>query len=174
MPVTFLEESMAVLTRTPAALDALLCGLPEPWVRATEGPGTWSPCQVVGHLIHADRTDWLPRLGMILDHGTTREFEPFDREAQRSETRPLAVLLDEFHDIRAECLDRLRRLDLQPRQLESKGLHPAFGEVTARQLLATWTAHDLGHLVQIARVMARRYREDVGPWAEYLSVLKPQ
>jgi hypothetical protein len=111
---------------------------------------------------------------MILDHGTTREFEPFDREAQLSETRPLPVLLDEFRDVRAGCLDRLRRLDLQPRQLESKGLHPAFGEVTARQLLATWTAHDLGHLVQIARVMARRYREDVGPWTEYLSVLKPR
>jgi hypothetical protein len=168
----FLDDTIAVLTRTPAAIDALLRGLPEPWTAATEGPGTWSPYDVLGHLIHGEKTDWMPRLEIILVHGVSRPFDPYDREAQFAAERvPMAALLEEFVALRAANLARLRALDLQPEQLDLQGIHPAFGPVTARQLLATWAAHDLGHIVQISRVMARRYREAVGPWAAYLSEL---
>jgi hypothetical protein len=174
MSVPFLEESVAILTRTPAALNALLRDLPEAWTTATEGPGTWSPYTVIGHLIHGEKADWIPRLYIILEHGPARAFDPFDREAQfrDSKGKPLPQLLDEFSALRGESLDRLRALNLQPAQLELPGTHLALGPVTVRQLLATWTAHDLGHILQVSRVMARRYREEVGPWAEYLSVMK--
>ena len=169
----FLEESISVLARTPAALDALLRGLPEAWVAATEGPGTWSPYVVVGHLIHGEKVDWMPRLEIILEHGLGRAFEPFDREAQFSEShgKPMSALLDEFVYMRRNNLQRLQELNLQPGQLALRGMHPAFGAVTIRQLLATWTAHDLGHMMQVSRVMAKRYKHEVGPWAEYLSVM---
>ena len=174
MKDSFLEESLVILSRTPVVLDALLRHLPEGWTEATEGEGTWSPYAVIGHLIHGEVADWMPRLEMILEHGQSRTFAPFDREAQfvGSEKRPLGALLDEFRELRQDGLRRLARLDLQVEHLELKGTHPVFGAVTARQLLATWTAHDLAHLVQINRVMARRYREEVGPWAAYLSVMK--
>ncbi|MCX6597817.1 MAG: DinB family protein [Acidobacteria bacterium] len=173
MADTFLAESIAVLTRTPAVLDALLRGLPEAWTDASEGPGTWSPYVVLGHLVHGERADWMPRLEIILRHGPARAFDPFDREAQFAESqgKTLAELLDDFAALRRQGLERLRELDLQPGQLELTGTHPAFGPVTVRQLLATWTAHDLAHLVQVSRVMAKRYREEVGPWAEFLSVM---
>jgi hypothetical protein len=173
MADSFLDECLAILTRTPATIDALLRGLPETWTSATDGPGTWSAYVVVGHLIHGERTDWMPRLGIILEHGRARAFEPFDREAQFRESggKTLAALLDEFAALRRENLDRLRTLDLQPAQLELQGTHPELGRVTVRQLLATWTAHDLGHVLQISRTMARRYREEVGPWAQYLSAM---
>lgn len=174
MSIPFLEESVSVLTRTPATLDALLRDLPKAWTSATEGPGTWSPYTVIGHLIHAEKVDWMPRLAIILEHGPARPFDAFDREAQFTESqgRPLPELLDEFSALRRDNLARLRALNLQPSQLELRGTHPALGPVTLRQLLATWTAHDLAHLVQVSRVMARRYQEDVGPWAEFLSVMK--
>lgn len=174
MSDSFLEESLAVLTRTPAALDSLLRDLPESWTTATEGPGTWSPYVVIGHLNHAERADWMPRLAIILEHGPSRPFDRFDREAQFRESngKSLSVLLDEFSALRRDNLARLRELNLQPEQFELQGTHPAFGPVTVRQLLATWTAHDLGHILQISRVMAKRYRQEVGPWAEYLSVMK--
>lgn len=162
---------MSVLTRTPATLEAMLRGLPDAWVTATEGPGTWSPYVVVGHLIHGERVDWMPRLAILLEHGTTRPFDPFDREPT-GEVKPLCALLDEFSKLRRENLAKLRALDLQPAQLELKGLHPELGPVTVRQLLATWTAHDLGHILQISRVMARCYKQEVGPWAQYLSVMR--
>jgi hypothetical protein len=129
---------------------------------------------VIGHLNHAERVDWMPRLAIILEHGKDRPFDPFDREAQfrESQGKPLSALLDEFHELRRDNLARLRALNLQPAQLELQGTHPGLGPVTARQLLATWTAHDLGHIVQVSRVMAKRYREEVGPWTEYLSVMK--
>lgn len=170
----FLDESLAILERTPAAVDALLRGLPDVWTSATNGEGTWSPYAVIGHLIHAERTDWLPRLAIILERGPARPFDPFDREAQfRGDgSTPLPALLDEFAALRRENLARLRALDLGAAQLELPGTHPALGRVTVRQLLATWTAHDLGHLVQITRTMARRFKEEVGPWREYLSVMK--
>jgi hypothetical protein len=174
MPSDFLTETVAVLARTPLALDALLCGLPEEWTEATEGDGTWSPRIVLGHLIHGERVDWMPRLRIVLADGAGRVFEPFDREAQFRESAGVAVpaLLDQFARLRATNLERLRALHLQPEQLERTGMHPALGAVTARQLLATWAAHDLTHVVQIGRTMARRYRTEVGPWAEYLSVMK--
>lgn len=166
----FLDECVAVLSRTPAVLDALLRDLPVAWTTATEGEGTWSPHFVIGHLIHGERTDWLPRVEIIVQHGPRRPFDPFDRESQSS--GPLPSLLDEFRALRHANLARLQAMDLQPPQLDLTGTHPVFGPVTLRQLLATWTAHDLSHLVQINRVMAKRYRHEVGPWAEYLSVMK--
>jgi len=170
----FLDECLSILTRTPATLATLLRDLPEAWTSATEGPGSWSPYVVIGHLIHAERTDWIPRLTIILEHGPSRPFDPFDREAQFRESngKSLSTLLDEFSALRRDNLARLRGLNLQPAQLELKGTHPALGAVTVRQLLATWTAHDLGHILQVTRVMAKRYKQEVGPWAEYLSVMK--
>jgi hypothetical protein len=174
MATPFLEECLSVLTRTPGALDALLRGLPEAWTTATEGPGTWSPYDVIGHLIHGELTDWMPRLAIILEHGPSRPFDSFDREAQfrESKGKSLSTLLDEFVELRRDNLVRLRALNLQPAQLELKGTHPALGPVTAGQLLATWVAHDLDHILQVSRVMAKRYKQEVGPWAEYLSVMK--
>jgi len=174
MPVPFLEECLSVLTRTPAVLDALLRDLPEVWTTATEGPGTWSPYVVIGHLIHGEQVDWIPRLAIILEQGPDRPFESFDREAQlrQSHGKTLPALLDEFGDLRRESVARLRTMNLTAEQLERTGTHPALGLVNARQLLATWTAHDLGHTLQISRVMAKRYKTEVWPWAEYLSVMK--
>ena len=174
MTAPFVEECMALLSRTPAALDALLRDLPETWTAATEGPGTWSPYDVIGHLIHAEKVDWMPRLAIILEHGPARPFDPFDREAQfrDSQGQSLPALLDQFSALRRKNLERLRSLNLQPEQLELKGTHPQLGSVTLRQLLATWTAHDLTHVVQIGRVMAKRYQQDVGPWTAFLSVMK--
>jgi hypothetical protein len=173
MPAPFLEESIALLERTPATLNTLLRHLPAAWTDATEGPGTWSPQIVIGHLIHGEQADWIPRLETILQHGTSCPFEPFDREAQFRDSagKSLPQLLDEFAAARTASLARLRALDLRPAQLDLQGTHPAFGPVTARQLIATWTAHDLSHIVQIGRVMAKRYKQDVGPWAAYLSVM---
>jgi hypothetical protein len=174
MNTPFLEECVSVLTRTPATLDALLRDLPEAWTATTEGPGTWSPYDVIGHLIHGERTDWMPRLAIILEHGSLRPFSSFDRDAHftNSHGKPLTTLLDEFSVLRRDNLARLCALNLEPEQLELKGTHPELGEVTARQLLATWTAHDLAHILQVSRVMAKRYKHEVGPWAEYLSVMK--
>lgn len=174
MNTPFLEECVSVLTRTPATLDALLRDLPEAWTATTEGPGTWSPYDVIGHLIHGERTDWVPRLAIILEHGSLRPFNSFDRGAQFTDShgKSLTTLLDEFSVLRRDNLARLRALNLEPEQLELKGTHPELGEVTARQLLATWTAHDLAHILQVSRVMAKRYKHEVGPWAEYLSVMK--
>lgn len=168
----FIEESLAVLSRTPSSLDALLRGLPDAWTTATEGPGTWSPLIVLGHLVHVEQTDWMPRLEIILKHGENRPFDPVDREAQFQDHRPISELLDEFGALRRVSLNRLRGLDLQEDQLALTGMHPTLGIVTARQLLATWTAHDLAHLVQVSRVMAKRLREETGPWASFLSVMR--
>lgn len=174
MSASFIEESLAVLSRTPPTLDSLLRGLPEVWTDATEGPDTWSPYTVVGHLIHAEKVDWIPRLQIILEHGPARAFDPFDREAQFRESagKSLPDLLDEFAVRRNDNLTHLHALNLKPAQLDLPGTHPGLGPVTAGQLLATWTAHDLGHLVQIGRTMAKRYQREVGPWSQYLSVLK--
>ena len=169
----FVDECLEVLTRTPDAIRALLNGLPDRWVRESEAPGCWSPYVVIGHLLHCEKVDWMPRLGIILEHGVAKTFEPFDREAQFAEPeRSLAVVLDEWVALRSANLARLRAMDLQTSQLEAEGMHPGLGRVTLRQLLATWTAHDLAHLLQISRTMAKRLKSDVGPWAEYLSVMK--
>jgi hypothetical protein len=168
-----LEDALAVLERTPASLSALLAGLSETWVRATEGDGTWSPYDVVGHLIHGERTDWLPRARQILS-GETRPFEPFDRTAQfkESEGKSLGELLATFAELRRENVAALAGLRLTGEDLRRKGLHPELGEVTLGQLLATWVVHDLDHLAQVARTMSKVYAGAVGPWSAYLSVLR--
>ena len=174
MTEPFLNECLSILTRTPATLDALLRNLPEAWTTATEGPGTWSPHAVLGHLVQAEKEDWMPRAAIILEHGPARPFDPFNREelVREADGKSLAQLLDEFTALRRANLASLRKLNLQAAQLELRGTHPALGPVTLRQLLATWTAHDLAHLLQVSRVMAKRYKPEVGPWAEYLSVMK--
>lgn len=168
-----LADGIAVLERTPGALRSLLAGLPPSWIDATEGPETWSPYDNVGHLVHGERTDWIPRARIILAQGTERRFTPFDRFAQSRESRgkSLGMLLDELARLRAENVTTLRSWRLTDAQLALAGEHPALGAVTLRQLLATWVAHDLGHVAQVARVMAKQYRTAVGPWREYLPVL---
>ncbi|GLC25954.1 DinB family protein [Roseisolibacter agri] len=168
-----LPTALPVLARTPHALRALLAGLPAEWTDATEGPETWSPYDVLGHLIHGERTDWIARARIILAQGADRRFTPYDRFAQfrESQGKSLGDLLDEFAALRAENLATLEGWRLTDAQLALEGEHPAFGPVTLRQLLATWVAHDLGHVAQVARVMAKQYRDAVGPWRAYLPVL---
>jgi hypothetical protein len=167
------EEAAAILARTPATLDALLRGLPEGWLTAHEGGETWSPFDVVGHLIHGERTDWMPRARMILEHGEARPFDPFDRFAQSalSKGRTLGSLLDEFAALRHDNVRDLAALALTPADLDRRGRHPSLGVVTLRQLLATWVAHDLDHVVQVSRVLARQYSGEVGPWRAYLRII---
>jgi DinB superfamily len=168
-----LTTGIAVLQRTPHTFRALLAGLPSTWTDATEGPETWSPYVIVGHLIHGERTDWIPRAQLILAQGPARRFTSFDRFAQfrESQGKSLTDLLDEFAQLRAENLATLAGWRLSDAQLALEGEHPEFGPVTLRQLLATWVAHDLGHVAQTARVMAKQYREAVGPWRAYLPVM---
>ncbi len=168
-----LGSGIAVLERTPHTLRAMLAGLPAAWTDATEGPETWSPYVIVGHLIHGERTDWIPRARLILAQGPQRRFTPYDRFAQfrESQGKSLADLLDEFARLRSENLATLAGWRLTDAQLALEGEHPEFGPVTLRQLLATWVAHDLGHVAQTARVMAKQYREAVGPWRAYLTVM---
>jgi hypothetical protein len=168
-----LAHAIPVLERTPATLRTLLSGLPPEWTNANEGPDTWSAFDVVGHLIHGERSDWIPRARIILDEGRSRPFEPFDRFAQfrDSEGKSLGKLLDDFERLRAESLATLKGWRLSDAQLALEGEHPQFGAVTLRQLLATWTAHDVSHLAQIARVMAKQYRAAVGPWRAYLPIM---
>jgi DinB family protein len=169
-----LQQTTALLARTPAVLDALVRGMPEEWTHRGEGAGTWTVFDIVGHLIHGERTDWIPRAKMILQFGDARAFEPFDRFAQQreSEGKSLSELLDVFSSLRRGNLTELRALNLQPSDLERRGRHPAFGVVTMGQLVSTWAVHDLTHLHQISRVMAHQYRDSVGPWSAYLGVLK--
>ena len=169
-----LHDTISLLARTPVALNALLRDLPETWTVRNEGEKTWSAFDIVGHLIHGERTDWMPRTKMILQFGETKSFEPFDRWGQERESngRSLAQLLDEFARLRSENLNDLRALNLRPQDLERRGTHPSLGAVTLSQLLATWAAHDLTHLHQISRVMAHQYRAAVGPWTKFLGVLQ--
>ena len=169
-----LQAGTAVLERTPGTLRGLLAGLPSGWTDATEGPETWSPYVIVGHLIHGERTDWIPRARIILDQGADRRFEPYDRFAQFHESRgkSLDLLLDELSRLRAENLATLAGWHVTDEQLGLEGEHPVFGAVTLRQLLATWVAHDLSHIAQTARVMAKQYRDAVGPWRAYLPVME--
>lgn len=168
-----LPDAVAVLERTPQTFRALLAGLPEAWLLADEDPETFSALENLGHLIHGERTDWMPRAAIILAQGPNRRFEPYDRFAQRREMagKTVAQLLEEFDTLRAANLARLRGWEISDAQLELEGEHPALGCVTLRQLLSTWVAHDLGHLAQASRVMAKRYRDDVGPWRQYLPIL---
>ncbi len=173
-PEFSVAEAIAILSRTPATLNALLRGLPEMWVRCNEGKDTWSAYDIVGHLIFGERTDWMPRVRTIQEHGEARPFEPFDRLAQlkESQDKQMEQLLDDFARLRGENLAALRALNLQDQDLARRGRHPALGVVTLSELLATWAVHDLTHIHQLSRVMAHRYRDAVGPWSVYLGVLQ--
>jgi hypothetical protein len=168
-----LSQAVSILERTPPALSALLGGLPEAWVTPSEGEGTFSPRDVLGHLIHGEQTDWIPRAEIILSEGENRPFTPFDRFGFRGwlEDTTTAGLLDRFATLRRENLARLAGFRLQRSDLDRRGTHPGLGPVTLGQLLAAWVVHDLGHLTQIARVMAKQYTEAVGPWTAYMAVL---
>ena len=169
-----LGEAIAVLARTPATMDAMLRGLTDKWVHSNEGENTWSAFDIVGHLIVGERTDWMPRVRIILQNGEARAFDPFDRFAQSRENRgkSLEQLLDDFAQLRRENLAALETLNVQQEDLIRRGRHPALGVVTLSELLATWAVHDLTHLHQLSRVMAYQYRDVVGPWREYLGVLQ--
>jgi hypothetical protein len=168
-----LDHSIALLTRTPAALDALLRELPDVWTRPDEGDKTWSAFDIVGHLAHLERVNWMPRARMILQDGDTKTFEPFDRwgHIQESKGKSIAQVLDDFAQVRAQNLTEVRAWHLSPEQLALRGRHPAFGGVTLSELLSAWAAHDLNHLHQMTRVMAHQYRDAVGPYAAYLGVM---
>jgi hypothetical protein len=169
-----MERSLEVLERTPTVLNQLLSGLSPEWTHQNEGGDTWTAYDVIGHLIHGDKTDWLPRVELILSNNTNKKFATFDRFAQfeNSKGKSLAELLQEFALLRKECTGQLRMLNISGDDLLKTGIHPHFGEVTLSQLLSTWVVHDLDHISQIARVMAKQYKQEVGPWIEYLKVLR--
>ena len=167
-----LGEAIPVLERTPAVLSKLLDELPEDWTRVNEGPDTWTPREVVGHLIHGERTDWIPRARIMLKQEDYRRFDPFDRFAELKSERALGDLLEEFEHLRSGNIATLRGWNLKDKDMALTGEHPEFGTVTMRQLLATWVVHDLSHIAQITRTMARAYTQAVGPWTAYFRVLQ--
>ncbi len=169
-----LSRAIEILERTPSVLRSLLAGVSDGWARGRYGEGTWSAAEVVGHLIVAERDDWMPRLRRILEHGEGRPFDPFPHNATDDGLRPLCDQLDEFQRVRAASLRDLKELNLSPTDLERTGMHPALGRVTAGQLLSTWAVHDLHHLRQACLAMAWQYRDDVGPWRAYLNTLTPR
>ena len=168
-----LEEAMEILDRTPGALNALLRDLPDEWTLKNEGPETWSAYDVLGHLIHGEETDWIPRAKIIIEHGEATPFEPFDRFAQfeKSRGKSLSQLLDTFEALRAENIETLKNMEITPSKLERRGTHPALGTVTLEQLFSAWVVHDLDHISQIARVLSKQYTDETGPWKAYLSIL---
>jgi hypothetical protein len=169
-----LDDAVALLTKTPSVLKAMLDQLPSQWVTSNEGANTWSPFDVLGHLIHGEQTDWIPRAKIILEFGESRSFDVFDRLAQfkHSQGKTIQELLTEFESLRQSSLAELNAMNLTEADLRKTGTHPEFGQVTLEQLLATWVTHDLSHITQISRTMAKQYTEAVGPWRAYLSVLK--
>ena len=169
-----LDQCVEILERTPQVVRELLAGLPANWTRTNEGGETWSPYDVIGHLIHGEKTDWIPRAEIILGPGSDKRFTPFDRTAQSRESqgKSLEDLIEDFGELRRASLERLQGFRLTDKDLDRTGVHPEFGQVTLRQLLATWVVHDLDHIVQISRVMARQMREEVGPWIAYLRVVR--
>jgi hypothetical protein len=169
-----LKKSIEVLERTPIVLEELLSGLSDEWIKNNEGPETWSPYDIIGHLIYGEKTDWVPRMEIILRDNADKSFEPFDRFAQfrESEGKALTQLLGEFKTLRKQNIERLRSVNLNEDDWKLEGKHPAFGQVTLQQLLSAWVVHDLNHISQITRVMAKQYKTEVGPWTEYLRILK--
>ena len=169
-----LDRSIEILVRTPEVLNAMLNNISSKWTSVNEGGESWSAYDVIGHLIHGEKTDWIPRMEIILSNMEQKTFEPFDRFAQfeDSKGKSLTQLLDEFKSLREKNIETLRSKNITEKDLGRKGIHPAFGEVTLGQLLSTWVVHDLNHLAQISRVMAKQYKEEVGPWVEYLRILQ--
>lgn len=169
-----LPQAITILERTPAVLRTYLYDLPTEWTSPNEGPDTWSPFDIIGHLIHGEQEDWLKRTNLILSDNEDKTFEPFDRFAQfeLSKGKTINELLDEFEALRIENLRQLKELNLSEEQLQLKGRHPALGDVTLKELLSCWVVHDLGHISQISRVMAKQYKAEVGPWIEFLGILK--
>lgn len=169
-----LEKSFEILERTPNVLELMLKDLSDEWIMNNEGPETWSPFDIVGHLIHGEQTDWIARTKIILSNSDEKEFKPFDRFAQFEESKGKTMnqLLVEFKKAREENLRILKSFNLTKADLDKTGIHPKFGNVTLSQLLSTWTIHDLSHIAQIARVMCKQYKDAVGPWAEYLPILQ--
>lgn len=170
-----LTDALELLGRTPRTLRAMLDGLDERWTHANYGPGTWSPHQIVGHLIYAEIADWIPRARHILEHGDRTPFDPFDRNGHEPliQGRSMSSLLDEFATRRAESLGALRAMNLTEADFDRRGTHPALGAATLRNLLATWVAHDFNHIHQVCKAMAFQYREEAGPWEAYLSIMAP-
>jgi len=168
-----IAQAREILGQTPSTLDSLLRPLSSSWIKQNEGPETWSPFDIVGHLIHGEQTDWIPRARIIINDGETTPFEPFDREAmfEKSKGKSLPELLDTFASLRSWNLRELDAMNLTPAMLERRGTHPELGSVTLAQLFSAWVVHDLGHIAQIVRVMARQYRQEVGPWSAYLTIL---
>ncbi len=167
------STALEVLQQTPTTLKSFLGQLSDDWILSNEGEQTWSPYDIVGHLIHGEKTDWIPRLKIILSDSNNKIFHPFDRFAQfeASKGKSLSQLLDEFEELRLKNIGTLKKLNLSSEQLQYKGTHPELGEVTLSQLLSTWVTHDLGHIAQISRVMAKQYKAEVGPWIEYIPIL---
>ncbi|QNL20489.1 DinB family protein [Hyphobacterium sp. CCMP332] len=168
-----LKKSIEILQNTPQTLKSYLSGLSEDWIRNNEGPDTWSPYDILGHLIHGEKTDWMDRVKIILKDSGNKKFTPFDRFAQfkENQNRTLSELLSEFKHLRENNIKELKSLNITEFQLKIKGIHPDFGSVTLAELIATWVAHDLGHIAQISRVMAKQYKNEVGPWVKYLRIL---
>jgi uncharacterized damage-inducible protein DinB len=168
-----LDHAREILARTPVTLKSWLSDLPDEWIFANEGPDTWSAFDVLGHLIHGEHTDWIPRARIILEHGESRPFEPFDRFAMfdHSKGKTLSDLLNEFAALRSESLQELDAMNLTPEMLLKRGMHPELGSVSLSQLLSTWVVHDVSHLGQIARVLSKQYCDAVGPWQAYLPIL---
>ncbi|HSH65577.1 MAG TPA: DinB family protein [Bacteroidia bacterium] len=169
-----INNSVSILSRTPAVIETFLKDLPDDWIKSNEGPDTWSPYDIVGHLIHGDKTDWIPRMEIILSDRLNKTFEPFDRFAQfkASKGKNLNQLVRQFKKIRKGTLTVLQAKNITENDFNKTGEHPALGIVTLEQLLATWVVHDLGHIAQIARVMAKQYGAAVGPWKQYLPILE--
>ncbi|WBL44229.1 DinB family protein [Algoriphagus halophytocola] len=169
-----LSQSIEILERTPYVIESYLSALSNDWIKNDEGEGTWSPYVILGHLVYGEKKDWMLRIKTIMVDSERKAFEPFDRFAQLQEdqNRPIGLMVQEFKELRKENLEDLISLEIQQHHLSRKGIHPAFGEVTLQQLIATWAVHDLGHIAQISRVMAKQYSKEVGPWFDYLSILK--
>ena len=167
------DQALEILAQTPSTVKSMLGNLSDRWLFLNEGTETWSPFDVIGHLIHGEKNDWIPRAEIILNQGENPAFEPFNRFAQFEESRgkSLQELLTTFELLRLRNIETLNSMNLTPEKMELTGLHPEFGRVTLEQLIATWAVHDLDHIAQIARVLAKQYSEAVGPWRAYLSVL---
>ena len=169
-----LNNSMLLLEKTPTTLTSLLNGLSEDWLKSNEGKNTWSPYDIVGHLIHGEKTNWMIRIQIILNESANKHFTPYDRFAQmhNDQNKQIAVLLEEFSILRSNNIQKLKSFRITDFDLTRKGIHPEFGEITLEQLIAAWVVHDLGHIAQISRVMAKQYKDEVGPWTAYLGILK--